>query len=99
MELFSTKDSIKKIIYSVDPYDAKMHDKLLYRIWFYGRDILPGHPNFEYLRGTKQLYLVKTFIRNTEFQEMVTSFPGFCDLYKEALSVAKAEEENRFLGH
>lgn len=66
---------------------------------FYGRDILPGHPNFEYLRGTKQLYLVKTFIRNTEFQEMVTTFPGFCDLYKEALSVAKVEEENKFLGH
>lgn len=34
MELFSTSDSIKKIIYSVDPYDAKMHDKLLYRICF-----------------------------------------------------------------
>lgn len=93
MELFSTKESIRKIIYSVDSYDAKLHDKLLYRIWFHGRDILPGHPNFEYLRETEQLYLVKTFIRNTEFQEMVATFPGFCDLYKEVLSVAKDEEK------
>lgn len=78
---FSTKENIADIIYSIDPEYEKTHNKELYLIWYYGREILPGHPNFEYTRGTEQIYLIPTFMKNSEFRDLCTWFPGFRDLY------------------
>lgn len=78
---FSTKENIADIIYSIDPEYEKTHNKELYLIWYYGREILLGHPNFEYTRGTGQLYLIPTFMKNSEFRNLCTWFPGFRDLY------------------
>lgn len=84
---FSTKENIADIIYSIDPEYEKTHNKELYLIWYYGREILPGHPNFEYTRGTGQLYLIPTFMKNSEFRDLCTLFPGFRDLYMSTMQL------------
>ena len=84
---FSTKENIADIIYSIDPEYEKTHNKELYLIWYYGREILPGHPNFEYMRGTGQLYLIPTFMKNSEFRDLCKWFPGFRDLYMSTMKM------------
>ncbi len=76
---FSTKENIADIIYSIDPEYEKTHNKELYFIWYYGREILPGHPNFEYTRGTGQ--------KNSEFRDLCNWFPGFRDLYMSTMKL------------
>lgn len=82
---FSTKYDITNIIYSIDPDYEKTHNLEIYLIWYYGREILPGHVNFEYTKGTNQLYLIPTYYRNPEFRKLVTQFSGFMDLYNDTL--------------
>lgn len=69
--LFSTKYDIINIIYSIDPTYEKSHWYDLYLIWYYGREILPGHPNFEYTKGTHQLYLFAYLYEESYFQKTV----------------------------
>ena len=83
--LFSTKLDIINIIYSIDPTYEKTHWYDLYLIWYYGREILPGHPNFEYTKGTHQLYLLPTYMKNPTFRRLYEQFPGFRDLYNDTL--------------
>lgn len=82
---FSTKSDIKNIVYSIDPVYEKTHNREIYLIWYYGREILPGHVNFEYTKGTNQMYLIPTYYRNNEFRELCDQFPGFRDLYMDTL--------------
>lgn len=84
---FSTKKNIADIIYSIDPEYEKTHNKELYLIWYYGREILPGHPNFEYTRGMGQFYLISAFMKNSEFRNLYTWFPGFRDLYMSTMKM------------
>ena len=85
MTLFSTKDDIIRTINAIDPYYAKTHEKDLYLLWYYGRDLIPGNSNYEYLKGTGQLYLLKSYIRSSNFRKLLIYFPGFRDLYRDAL--------------
>ena len=85
MNLFSTKKDIIHTIDSIDPHHAKIHEKDLYLLWYYGKDLIPGNPNFEYLNGTGQLYLLKSYIRSPDFKKLLRNFPGFRDLYSDAL--------------
>ena len=63
----------------------KSHWYDLYLIWYYDQEILPGHVNFEYTKGTNQLYLIPTYYRNPEFRELCDQFPGFRDLYNDTM--------------
>ena len=87
MIMFSTKYDIRNIILSIDPEYYKSHWHDVYLIWYYGREILPGHPNFEYTKGTNQLYLIPTYIRNPQFKILCDLFPGFRDLYRDTLKL------------
>lgn len=82
---FSTKYDITNIIYSIDPDYEKTHNREIYLIWYYGREILPDHVNFEYTKGTNQLYLIPTYYRNPEFRKLCHQFPWFMDLYNDTL--------------
>ena len=44
---FSTINDIVDIVYSIDPVYEKSHWNELYWIWYYGRELIPGHPNHE----------------------------------------------------
>lgn len=84
--MFSTINDIIDIVYSIDPVYEKSHWSDLYWIWYYGRELIPGHPNHEYLVGTGQLYLIPTFIKSHKFRELLSWCPGMRDLYKIALN-------------
>lgn len=88
---FSTKNDIIRTINSIDPYYAKTYEKDLYLLWYYGRDLIPGNPNYEYLKGTGQLYLLKSFIRNPDMRNLIDWFPGFRDLYFDTIKRIESE--------
>lgn len=48
------KSDIKNIIQFVDPIHTLLkRNSGLYKLWYYGREILPGHPNHDYMIGTQ----------------------------------------------
>lgn len=80
------KSDIKNIIQFVDPIHTLLkRDSGLYKLWYYGREILPGHPNHDYMIGTSQAYLFPSYMRNPEFAKLCNQFQGFMELYQDAL--------------
>lgn len=80
------KSDISNIIRLVDPIHIFIRkDSGLYKLWYYGREILPGHPNHDYMIGTGQAYLFPSYMRNSEFAKLYEQFQGFRELYHDAL--------------
>lgn len=92
MIMFSTKDGIVNTINSIDPEYEKEHNKDLYLLWYYGRDLIQGNSNYEYLKGTGQLYLLKSYNRIPDVRNLMSWFPGFKDLHFDTM---KRVESNR----
>lgn len=85
--LFSSKSDIIQSINTIDPAYEKLHNPDLYYLWLYGKDLIPGNPNFEYYISTHQLYLLKAFRKNREFTRLMRIYPGLHDLYNSTMDL------------
>lgn len=89
----NSKVDISNIIQFVDPIHTLLRrDSGLYKLWYYGREILPGHPNHDYMIGTSQAYLFPSYMRDPEFAKLCCQFQGFRELYHDALIETKNED-------
>lgn len=53
-----------------------------YILWSYGRYLLPGSCDREYMIGTHQEYIIRSWKHKTSFQKLMNTYPGLRELYE-----------------
>ena len=53
-----------------------------YILWSYGRYLLPGSRDRDYMIGTHQEYIIRSWKHKTSFQKLMNTYPGLRELYE-----------------
>lgn len=71
-----------ELMYHIDIPKEHRNNSEAYKIWNAARYLIPNSPDRNYMIGTHQEYIIRSWKHKPSFQKLMNTYPGLRELYE-----------------